>query len=374
VASGLIPRHVLMSADAVGGVWTYAVDLARGLSALGSEVTLAVLGPGPEPRQAAAARAIRRVNLLETGLPLDWTAARPADLAEAGEAVATLARELGADLVHLNSPALAADASFDAPVVGACHSCLATWWSAVRHGPMPEDMAWRAAATRKGYAACHSLMAPTAAFAMATRTAHGVEAPAVVRNGRQPMSLRGCPTKADRLVFTAGRLWDAGKNLSVLDAAAEAVDAPVFAAGLLIGPNGDRVRLANIEALGPQDEHGLAYWYARAPIFCSVPLYEPFGLSVLEAAQAGCALVLSDIPTHRELWDGAAVFVDPEDSAGLADALNRVLDDPQLREALANAAKAQAQHYTASAMTAGVLDVYRSVMAPASRPYAEAVA
>ena len=38
-------------------------------------------------------------------------------------------------------------------------------------------------------------------------------------------------------------------------------------------------------------------------------LYEPFGLAVLEAAQAGCALVLSDIPTFRELWDGAALFV-----------------------------------------------------------------
>ena len=39
--------------------------------------------------------------------------------------------------------------------------------------------------------------------------------------------------------------------------------------------------------------------------------YEPFGLAVLEAAQAGCALVLSDIPTFRELWDGAAMFVPP---------------------------------------------------------------
>ena len=31
-------------------------------------------------------------------------------------------------------------------------------------------------------------------------------------------------------------------------------------------------------------------------------------MSVLEAGQSGCALVLSDIATHGELWDGAASF------------------------------------------------------------------
>ena len=50
---------------------------------------------------------------------------------------------------------------------------------------------------------------------------------------------------------------------------------------------------------------------ARTAVFVSPALYEPFGLAVLEAAQAGCALVLSDIPTFRELWDGVALFVAP---------------------------------------------------------------
>ena len=53
--------------------------------------------------------------------------------------------------------------------------------------------------------------------------------------------------------------------------------------------------------------------------------YEPFGLAVLEAAQAGMRLVLSDIPSFRELWDGAATFV----ASRRADLL------PALRHALA---------------------------------------
>ena len=62
---------------------------------------------------------------------------------------------------------------------------------------------------------------------------------------------------------------------------------------------------------------------ARQPIFVSTALYEPFGLAVLEAAQAGCALVLSDIPTFRELWDGAARFVPARDDGALACAIER---------------------------------------------------
>ncbi len=56
----------------------------------------------------------------------------------------------------------------------------------------------------------------------------------------------------------------------------------------------------------------MATAYAAATVFASMARYEPFGLAVLEAAQAGMRLVLSDIPTFRELWDGAAIFVGDE--------------------------------------------------------------
>jgi hypothetical protein len=43
--------------------------------------------------------------------------------------------------------------------------------------------------------------------------------------------------------------------------------------------------------------------------------YEPFGLSVLEAALSGCALVPGDIASLRGNWDGVAEFVCPDDAA-----------------------------------------------------------
>lgn len=350
------PR-VLMTADAVGGVWTYAVDLSRGLAQAGVAVTLVVFGPSPSADQMAAAHAVPGLTLVETGLPLDWMATEPAEILECGAALRGLARAHGADLIHLNSPALAGIGGFAAPVVGACHSCLATWWAAVRDGPMPPGFRWRTQALWQGLLVCNALIAPTTAFARATAHTYEVPAPFVVHNGRKPAGLT--PAPREPMVFSSGRLWDDGKNIAVLDEAASLISAPVYGAGPLSGPNGEWRQLRHARPLGRLSAEQVADWLARAPVYASSALYEPFGLGVLEAAQAGCALVLSDIPSFRELWDGAAIFVDPADPKGFALAMNRLLADPAEAAALAAQSHRLAGRYSVEAMTAGTLAVYR---------------
>lgn len=367
------PLRLLMTADAVGGVWQYATDLARGLGERGIGTTLAVLGPAPAPDALAEAQAIPGARVTVTGLPLDWTAESPAEVAQAARAAAELARAERADIVHLNSPALAADAHFRVPVVGVCHSCVSTWWQAVRSGPLPQDFVWRTRLLARGYAAADALVAPTAAFARLTATIYGMGEPMVVHNGRRARALDAAEEPAD-LVFTAGRLWDEGKNLAALDRAAARLAAPVVAAGPLEGPNGAAIALANIRALGRIGEAEIAAWLARRPIFASVPRYEPFGLAVLEAAQAGCALVLSDIATLRELWDGAALFVAPHDDATIANALDSLLHDPARRARLGAAAEMRARAYSVEAMAAGMLDIYNAALARQTARVREAVA
>jgi glycogen(starch) synthase len=367
------PMRLLMTADAVGGVWQYATDLARSLVDHQVETTLAILGPAPTAQALERALMIPGLRVVITGLPLDWTAESPAEVAQAGRAVAELARSERADLVHLNSPALAADAPFRAPVVGVCHSCLATWWKAVREGPLPQDFVWRTRLLARGYARAGALSAPTAAFARMTANVYGMGQPRVVRNGRNALALPAQKEPAGFAV-TAGRLWDDGKNLAALDRAAARLDFPVIAAGPLAGPNGVAVALPNLRTPGRLDDDEIGEWLAQRPIFASVPRYEPFGLAVLEAAQAGCALVLSDIPTLRELWDGAALFVDPADDAAIAGALQALSDDRARRDALGAAAQERSGAYTVEAMAVGMRDIYDSVLArEAARPR-EAVA
>ncbi len=353
--------RVLMTADAVGGVWTYALDLARGLTGRGASVTLAVLGPRAEDARRREAEA-SGIAVLDTGAQPEWLADAPAEVEAAAARVADLAR--AADLVHLNHPVLAGLAALPCPAVGVAHSCVATWWAAVRGTPLPADFAWRAALVGRGCRAVDALIAPSRSFAEATRRAYALPAPpVVVRNGRAapPASPAFAATPA-RTVFSAGRLWDEGKGAAILDEAAVLLPCPVELAGATRGPNGAAVALRHARALGTLGEAEVAARLAARPVYAAPALYEPFGLAVTEAAQAGCPLVLSDIPTFRELWDGAALFVPVRDAPALAGAVRGLLDAPARADALGRAAAIRARRYGLDAAVAGTAAVHEAVL------------
>jgi glycosyltransferase involved in cell wall biosynthesis len=73
--------------------------------------------------------------------------------------------------------------------------------------------------------------------------------------------------------------------------------------------------------------------------------YEPFGLSILEAALSECALVLGDIPSLRENWEGAAMFVSPDDLPALESALHELIANPERRRDLQKRAGRRARNF-----------------------------
>ncbi len=361
--TGITPRRVVLSTDAIGGVWTYALDLARGLSDRGMDAVLAVLGPPPGEAQRASVP--RGVRVVATGLPLDWTAKSPSDLARAADELAALAASLHADFVHLHTPALVGEARYPVPVIASGHSCVATWWRAVRGGDLPGDFAWRRDTVRRGLFAASLVVAPTHALAGAMRSEYGGGWPCrVVHNGR------AAPVESEpgerSGVFTAGRLWDEGKNAALLDRVAARGGFPIEAAGPMSGPNGARAVLPHLSALGTLDEPAIRQRMRGAAIFASAALYEPFGLTVLEAAQAGAALVLSDIASFRELWDGAALFLDPHDTEGWYVTLSALLAEPARSAALGRRAAERSRRYSADLMTCRTLAAYEAAAGAAA--------
>jgi glycosyltransferase involved in cell wall biosynthesis len=353
VPDGLSPNGpdlLLLTTDAVGGVWRYSLDLASGLAARGVRPIVAVLGPTPDAAQRHESEAAG-IQTLETGLALDWTAETPDALADTVAELRRLATRVGATSTHLHAPALAGAEPWPVPVVTVAHSCVATWWRAVRGGELPPDFRWRTEATAAGLRTANAVIAPTQAHADAITACYGPHAIAVVHNGAGRPAISGERRPA---VLTAGRLWDEGKNAAALDQVAPALDVPVRAAGPMIGPNGASAALPNLDLLGTLDPASMVRAYTSATVFASLARYEPFGLSVLEAALAGMRLVLSDIPSFRELWDGAAIFV-------------RNGDDPlpALRQALAAShdgrALARARRYTIDSTVEGTLAVHRRV-------------
>ena len=351
--------RLLLVTDAVGGVWVYSLELARALKPLGIETVLVVMGPSPSAKQREEGG---EFGLIDTGLPLEWLDTSPDEVRRAGEAIAELADREGADIVQTSSAALLADADFAQPCVAVQHSCVPSWWAAVKGTPLPQEFEWRRELVKRGLVRAATVVAPTLAFAAETSRIYDVPVVAV-HNGRNPPSSRDIPQ--GEFVFTAGRLWDEGKDVATLDAAAALLDVPVQAAGAARGPNGTRTDLRHADALGELSEMRLAGLYAARPIYASAALYEPFGLSVLEAAHAGCALVLSDIPTHREIWGGAAIFVPPRDARAFAAAIGDLLNDPDERDQLGLLARARAAHYSPERMARGMAGIYARVSSSA---------
>lgn len=88
-------------------------------------------------------------------------------------------------------------------------------------------------------------------------------------------------------------------------------------------------------------EPDLMALYARAAGFLYPSLIEGFGLPLLEAMAAGVPVVASDIPVFREVAEGAAVFVPPDDTGAWIEAIDS-LADPGRRAALVDAGRRRA--------------------------------
>jgi len=364
--------HVLMTTDTVGGVWTYTCELARALEPFDVDVTIATMGAPPSPAQARTIAVLANAELVIGGFALEWMPKPWRDVEAAGAWLLGLAQRLRPDLVHLNGYAHAV-LPFGAPVVVVAHSDVCTWFRAVRKGPAPaewDDYRQRVAA---GLRAASAVVAPTRAILDAILGEHRLAiSGCVIPNGRDSSAWR--PASKEPFVLAAGRLWDEAKGLDALDACAARVGWPIHIAGPTAGPCGvGSVEPTGVRMLGELRPEALADWMGHASIYALPARYEPFGLSIVEAALAGAALVLGEIDTLEEVWGDAATFVPPGDPDVLAFALNTLVADPLRRRALAASARARALALTPQRMAAAYHELYRSLVVGTKRSHDEEV-
>lgn len=359
-ASRLVPERVLMTADSVGGVWTYALELAAALDCWNIDVCLAVMGRRLTPDQAAAAAALSNVEVCESNCKLEWMENPWADVKAAGDWLLDLEAEYNPDIIHLNGYAHGS-LPFDAPKLVVAHSCVCSWWRAVKGEPAPE--AWNAyrAHVANGLRGADLVVAPSESMLRAVEENYGsVQASCVIPNGRT------APKKSalakTNLILGAGRLWDEAKNVHALLQVARHLAWPVCIAGET--PSNTTERVPNLTWLGRLPSADLWRWYQKARIFVSPARYEPFGLCLLEAGLCGTALVAGDIPSLREVWEDAALYVDPNDPEDLRDQLARLTSSPQLVAQFGHKARQQALKYQPQTMAAAYLDCYCALLEP----------
>ncbi len=359
-----LPRRILMTADTIGGVWTYALDLSRGLLSQGVEVVLATMGAPVQPRQREAVEKLGPgIQLCESRFKLEWMEDPWSDVAAAGEWLLALEREHCPDIIHLNSYVHAA-LPWKAPTVVVAHSCVFSWWQAVKNEcPPPAWMPYQDA-VRAGLQQADLVLAPSRSMLAQVARHYGMPANArVIYNGRDDCG-GAFSVEKEPFILSVGRLWDEAKNASGLASIAPRLSWPVRVAGDIRHPQRGDVFLPKVELLGYRSAAELQEHYRRAAIYALPARYEPFGLSVLEAALAGCALVLGDIASLREIWGSTALFVPPDDPEALYEAITDLIVNPALREEMAGAARRRAQTFTLNRMTSAYLDAYGDLLAP----------
>jgi glycogen synthase len=356
------PGTILMSADPVGGVWTYCLELARSPGWREMGLCLATMGAALSPAQAAEAARLPNVHVAESEYKLEWMDEPWMDVERAGEWLLELEESFHPDIVHLNGYAHGALA-FHAPKVIVAHSCVLSWWKAVKGEPAPSRWNCYREAVRNGLDHADAIIAPSRAMLDNLVRFYGpIKNGRVIFNGCEPRAFTpGCK---EPFIFAAGRIWDEAKNIHSLGLIAPKLEWSVYVAGENRHPGGQSAAdpEAALHCLGKLSRPELADWYGRASIYVLPARYEPFGQSILEAALSGCALVLGDIPSLRELWSDAALFVPADDPDELTFTLQHLIANSTERKLLAARAASRARRYSVDSMCESYLELYRSLL------------
>ncbi len=340
-----------------GGVQGQVLGLARSLRSLGHEVR--VLGPcdGPPP-DAGVTPLGRSVPTAANGSVAPLAPDPSAQL----RTIRAL-RDEDFDVVHLHEPiapgpTMTALLFASAPLVGTFHAAGESaaykylGWGLRR---MAKRLAYRVAVSPDAAALASASLGGDYELLF-----NGIEVERFAIGDAQPTDR---PT-----IFFLGR-HEPRKGLDVLLAALADLpdDLRLWVGG--DGPQSEELREQyaqdhRIEWLGRIDDDERARRMRGCTVYCSPSVRgESFGMVLLEAMAAGCALVASDLDGHRNVaTDGVDALLTPVgDSAALAKTLRRVLDDAVLRADLVAGGRKRAEELSMTHLAERYMEIYRSV-------------
>jgi glycosyltransferase involved in cell wall biosynthesis len=355
--------RILLTTDLIGGVWDFCLALAGSLDA---QVTLLALGSA-SAAQRTAAREVG-ADLVCAPLKLEWMQDAQTDVSQTADLVRRMVRDVRPHVVHANQFA-AALADVDVPVVLTLHSDVLSWrrWTLGAEGIPAEWHAYVRLVT-DALRCADRVVAVSRFLAAETRDLYGCRGPIDVIHNGWPQPSETVARRSGTLL--AGRVWDSAKNIPLAAQAAQGWDpGEVLLAGAQDHPeSGTRLPVeAPLQQLGQLTRAELDRQLQRTAIYLSPARYDPFGLLPLQAALHGAALLLSDIPSYRELWDGAACFFRSGDRDDLRRQWRHLLEDHAARSGLARAAHARA---ASQYPVGGMARAYERVYATASRSLA----
>lgn len=347
---------ILITTDTVGGVWSFTITLAEALKDNHSRIILAALGPLPSEVQRRQAERLEHVQLESFDGKLEWMKDPWDSIEESADWLRSLAIKHRPDVVHCNHYAHT-HLDYNAPVVLTMHSCVKSWWKAVKDEEAPENWSRYGELVQRAINSADKVVAPTQAILNSYKNQYqGLDEAQVIYNGLNLKEYKA--TEKEPFIFSMGRLWDEAKNIRLLIDAAKNIDFPIYIAG-----KGDDTKEipSNVTFLGWQSQDEIKRYLSRASVYILPVKYEPFGLSFLEAAASGCALIGGKTETLKEVWRDAAIYMPQDEAVELATLVNILLKDKFLLNEMSRRCQQQAQNYSLKATAQGYYQLYKSL-------------
>lgn len=343
------------------------MNLIGGLAEHDVDVVLATLGAPLTVGQRREVHALANATVESSRYKLEGRPEAWRDVERASDWLARLATRHRVDAIHLNHLAHGR-LPVRAPVLSVAHSCVLSWWDAVMHADAPSRFDRYREEVRRSLSASRAVITVSHDMARALHRHYGpLTDVTVVYTAARPRPV--WPAHKEALVLSAGRMRDAARNVAAVVRVASQLPWPVvvaeraYTSDMVADADDDtaHVDAGAVQFTGRLNSRSMAALYNRAAVFVLPARYEPPGLTVLEAAQAGCALILGDIPSLRELWDGAALFVPPDDDAALMRAIRTVIADERCWRSLAFAARRRAASVSYDQFVRSYVIAYRTM-------------
>ncbi len=363
--------RVLVTSDTFSGVWTQTRELVSGLVTHGAQVTLVSFGEIPLPQQTAWMQSLHGLEYHPTAFRLDWMQEGEQDFYAAQKYLCEIVRDTRPDFLHLNQLSFGA-MPVRTPRLVVANGDLITWWLTI-HGREPaqsEWLDWYRATIIAGMRRAEAVVTTTRWMAEMLRVAYCDEFTGhVVAPGRNPIYFNPFVTKEDS-VLAIGRLWDTGKQVSLLTHHAHALPVCIVGADTTIPapslPIRADVRVSTreheISVKGAQTEPQMRALYSKSTIFAATSRYEPLGLASVEAAFSRCALVANDTAVYRELWGDAALYFERNSAESLTEVLERLSREVELGRLYGTRAYNRArERFTARRMVDDYMRLYRQL-------------
>jgi glycogen(starch) synthase len=376
----------------VGGLGRHVFDLSRELAALGHEVCVLTRGATSEHVTEVFGE-VRVIRAAVDDLAVDfttesllaWTQVFEHSLVRAGIDLVT---RWTPDVIHAHDWLVAQTAHTlsrlsHAPVVATVHAIeygrQQGWLAEPLHRAIHSVERWLCR-NADAVITCSTFMADEVSrlFQLDRSSVH------VIGNGIDPQiwssEPAGIPRQDGPLLAFAGRfvhekgIQELIKALPLLRTEYPDLCLVLAGSGHERAEQQDRARRYEVADLidwpGFLDDESLAALFRTADVVVVPSLYEPFGLVALEAQAVGTPVAVADTGGLRDLVQAGITGerFEPQNPTAIAEAVRRLLQDPQRAQAMAISAQRRAHKlYSWQAVANSVADVYASIQTPSRR-------